>query len=133
MHWTQDQINEYMQKFNKDIKPYHPDTMEGKETADPGPEENLRKKIVKYCDDHGYPNLFFPQTKDVQRFLPPGWPDGIIALPKGRVVFMELKAKDGYLKPKQDAYRLMFMHLGHEWYLVRSYKRFLEIINNPAT
>jgi Holliday junction resolvase RusA-like endonuclease len=28
MHWTQDQVNEYMQKFNKDIKPFHPDTME---------------------------------------------------------------------------------------------------------
>lgn len=27
-HWTNEQYQEYMQKFNKDIKPYHPETME---------------------------------------------------------------------------------------------------------
>lgn len=44
------------------------------------------------------------------------------------MLFLELKAGKGLLREKQNEYRLMFLALGHEWYEVRSFKRFLEIV-----
>ena len=42
---------------------------------------------------------------------------------------MELKSKHGYLKDEQKKMALMMLQLRHEWYQVKSYKRFLEIVN----
>lgn len=124
-HWTEQQLAEYHQKYDKEIKPFHPDTME----ADEGPESNLQKKIVKWADQKGYPCLSFKKSKKAIGYLKPGWPDISLALPMKRTLWIELKAEKGELRKAQNDLRIMFLALGHEWYLVRSYKRFLEIIN----
>lgn len=116
--WTAEEYRDYMAKH--DINPM---------VADSGPESKLQGKITKYCKDHGYPCLSFRQSRKAEGFLVPGWPDITLCLPKGRVVFIELKAKHGHLRQKQGEIRGMMEWLDHEWYLVKSYKQFLSIVD----
>jgi hypothetical protein len=51
----------------------------------------------------------------------------VLALPGGRAVFLELKSESGKLRNEQKQLQRMFLFLKHEWYQVRSFKRFLEI------
>jgi hypothetical protein len=57
----------------------------------------------------------------------------VLTLPEGRVVFLELKAEGGKLRSEQKRLQRMFLFLRHEWYQVRSFKRFLEIVSNAKT
>ena len=120
MRWSPQELANYMQKFEtrKDEKP------------DEGKESKLQSKIVKYCKDHGYPCLSFRQSRKAKGFVVPGWPDLTICLPASRVIFIELKAKTGILKADQRDMALMMLALGHEWHEIRSYKKFLEVVNH---
>jgi len=69
--WTADQLAEYMAS----MAPYMPQGSTLPEGEDSGPESVLSRKIVKYCSEHAFPCLCFPQTKDVRKFLPSGWTD----------------------------------------------------------
>jgi len=112
MRWNQKQVDDYLNR--------------GKEDE---PESVLQKKITQWARDRGYPCLSFRQSKKAQGFLAPGWPDLTIALDKGRTIYIELKRqKGGYLSAKQIEKALMFGQLGHEWYQVKTWKRFMEII-----
>ena len=97
-------------------------------TPDQGPESKLQSKIKSYCKGQGWPVLSFPQTPAVRKFLPPGWPDMTLILPRGRVLFLELKAAGKGLRAKQKEMRVMFMHLGHEYHTCRSYKQFFRVL-----
>ena len=130
MKWSQVEYDQYMQKFNKDIKPYHPDTME---EADQGPESDLQKKIVAWAKNKGYPCLSFKQSRKAIGYLLPGYPDITLFLPAGRVILLELKSEKGILKDKQRELGIIFLHLGYTWAVCRSFKQFLKIIDNPAT
>ena len=96
--------------------------------ADPGPESELAKKIKAHSKQMGWPVLAFPQTKQVMTYLPPGWPDITIILSFNTVLFIELKAKRGRLSPEQQVLRNMFRYLGHEIHEVRSFKKYLQIV-----
>jgi len=98
------------------------------EIPDEGPESALQSKIVKWCKDAGYPCLSFRQSKKAKVFLLPGWPDLTIVI-HNRVVFIELKSASGVLKAEQKALGIQLMGLGHPWYQIKSYKRFLSIID----
>lgn len=95
---------------------------------DEGLESVLSNKVRGYCKQKGYPALIFKQSKLVKTLVTAGWPDGVIALPRGRVLWVELKNKEGRLKPDQHKYRLMLLALGHHWYEVRSFKQFIDIV-----
>jgi hypothetical protein len=99
------------------------------EPADPGPESDLQGKIQQWARSHGHPCLSFRMAKNAKGFLPPGWPDITLILPQ-RVLFIELKSKRGRLTPEQKNTKIKFLNHGHEIYEVRSFKRFLEIINH---
>lgn len=43
--------------------------------ADPGPEDILAGKIMKWCHDRGYPCQCFRKSIKAKGFLVPGWPD----------------------------------------------------------
>jgi len=60
-------------------------------------------------------------------FVPEGYPDMTIFL-KNRVLFLEIKSAKGQLKNKQKLMGITLMHLGFEWYPVRSFKRFIEVL-----
>jgi len=92
------------------------------------PESELAKKIRKHCKENGLPCLIFPQTPDVKKFLPPGWPDGTILL-KNWVLFLELKKVKGGRKSKaQKEMALLFAFLGNPIHECKTYKRFIELL-----
>ena len=96
----------------------------GEDIPDTGPESKLAGKITRWARDHGYPCQAFRQSHHAKAFLVPGWPDVTILLPEGRVVFLELKAAKGYMRTEQKVMQRVCLHLGHEYYKVKSYKRF---------
>ena len=124
MRWDKEKYEAYMVKFNKDLLPYP------EEEADPGPESKLQGKIVKWANDKGYPIISFRQSKNARGFIKKGLPDITLALPAKRTVWIELKSDKGILKEEQKQTALKLMALGHEWYQVRSYKRFLDIVED---
>lgn len=100
---------------------------------DPGPESVLQGKIMKYCKQEGFPCQCFRKSKKAKGFLVPGWPDCVIALPGPRTLYLELKSESGELRQEQRRLMRLFLHLGHEWHKVKSYKRFLEIVKGGET
>ena len=111
MRWNQKQVDDYLNK-DKDE-----------------PESTLQKKITQWCRERGYPCLSFRQSPKVKGVITPGWPDLTLCLEGGRTLFIELKRKKGgYLSEKQKAMSLMLNYLQHEWYQVKTWKRFMEII-----
>ena len=77
-------------------------------------ESPLQKKIVQWALDHGYPCHAHPQSRAYVKAHTrgAGWPDVTLCLPGPRVLFLELK----------------MMFLGHEYHRVRTWKRFIEIV-----
>ena len=127
MRMTQEKVDEYMLKSSAwrrgDPAVERPEL----HVADKGPESELAGKIQRWAKEHGYPCQCFRQSTKARGFLVPGWPDVNLILPN-RVVFMELKAKKGRLSNDQQMLKLQFLHLKAEWYEVRSFKRFLEVV-----
>ena len=117
--WSKDQLAEYMTQRQDQLTDDKPDQ---------GPESRLQAKCLRYLKDKGYPVLNFRQSQKARGFLTPGWPDMTICLPNGRTVYVELKAAKGYVKAEQKQIHLQMMQLRHEIYIVKSYKRFLEIM-----
>jgi hypothetical protein len=97
------------------------------------PESILQKKITSWAREKGYPCLSFSQTSKVKRVLghqAAGWPDITIALPTGLTLYLELKKKGGLLKEKQKLMAQMLIQLGHGYYVVKTWRRFEEIIRS---
>jgi hypothetical protein len=101
------------------IEAYPPDE------CDPGPESELQERIEKWCKENGFP-FFHDRSRNKNE---PGFPDLVIALRDGRTLWIELKSKDGRLKKDQEKWRLQLMALGHEHHVIRSFKRFMEVVN----
>ena len=95
-------------------------------------ESDLQKKIVAHAKGKGWPCLYFRQSRKAIGFLVPGWPDITLALPSGRAVFLELKTQKGVLRDKQRLIFNMLKMLGHEVYVVRSFKAYLEIVERKT-
>ncbi|MFH1953151.1 MAG: VRR-NUC domain-containing protein [Pseudomonadota bacterium] len=121
MRWTQSQFENYILKRNK----WQGDLLQP-ETPDPGKEEKLQSKCESWLKDHGYPYFHDRSRKKNQA----GIPDLICFLPEGRCVIIELKAKEGRLTKEQQQILKMLKWLKHEVYEVRSFKRFLEVMNH---
>jgi len=116
--WTETQYQDYKIKTT--------DVLTDKQDApDPGPESRLQRKIEAWCREHGYP-CFHDRSRGKNA---PGWPDLTIVM-RNRVVFIELKSAKGVLRKEQKQKRLEFYHLGHSIHVVKSFKRFLEIVND---
>ncbi len=114
--WTKEQLDEYLVK--------HHVFKEDDHEADPGPESKLQSKILEWCRQRGYPVFHDNSRKKNVR----GWPDLTIVMEAGRVLFVELKSADGKLRKEQQHQRQVFLWLKHEIHLVRSFKRFLEVV-----
>lgn len=133
--WTQAKLDDYMLAFRRGSQPVLPPgdgTPEGCE-ADEGPESRLQSKIVAWCKEWNRPCVSFRKSTHAKGFLFPGIPDCIIAMPNGRTLWLELKVKGGRLSEDQKHFALSLMSLKHEWYEVRSFKRFMEVVTNEKT
>lgn len=131
MRWSRAELDDYTMRRRAAIKRYAGHTMSDLADTfqpDPGLESKLQGKIEAWAKERGHPILSFRQSPHVRMFLPPGWPDVAIILPKGRAVWVELKSRTGRLSDAQKLTKLEFMHHGHHIHEVRSYRQFLSII-----
>lgn len=128
--WTHEDLTTLVERVRVNLRGPTVDPLTGEdlETPDPGLESELQKKIVAHAKAQGWPCLSFRQSKQAIGYLMPGWPDITLCLPSGRVVFIELKGGKGVLKDKQRLMLAMMKILGHEVYIVKSFKRYLQII-----
>ncbi len=95
-------------------------------------ESVLQCRIVRWAREHGFPIQSNRSTPKARTLLTAGWPDVCLIL-RGRVVWVELKSGRGRLSEEQKQLRIAFMHLGHEIYECRTWKRFLEIVSGTET
>lgn len=139
LRWTEEQLAEYRERrgalpqldrsghrLDKGAIPFD----NPGDSFDDISESDLRQKCEDLCTQRGYP--FFHDRS--RRKNEPGFVDLVIAMPAGRTLWIETKQlKRGRLSPEQKNWRLMLLHLGHEWYEVRTFRQFLKIINNIQT
>jgi len=95
-------------------------------------EADLHDAILSLCRARRWPvvhsRMDVPQTAGI------GTPDFVVALPAGRVVWVEAKAATGKLRPEQQAWLTALRALGHTAEVVRSLSEFLTIVaSNPHT
>ena len=125
MRWTEDQAKQYMAEYMASLgfcKPPGSTTQEDK--ADEGPESKLLAKIIKWANEKGFP-VFHDRSRKKNV---PGWPDITLCLPEGKVLFLELKSAKGVMRKEQKQIKQQMIYLRHYHYVVKSYKRFQEII-----
>jgi hypothetical protein len=96
------------------------------ESVEDLPESKLQAQIEKWCKDNGFP-YYHDYSRGKNK---PGFPDIIIALPGGWALWLELKSKTGRLSKEQEQWRLKLMALGHEHYVIKSYRQFLEVVRD---
>lgn len=125
VRWTQEQAQDYLGKLKATLQATR--AWRNGEEPDPGPESKLQGKIEDWARTHGFPCLSFPQTQKVKRFLPAGWPDVVLVLPR-RVLFLELKSAGGRMRREQEEMHRRFLFLGWRVFKIRSYKKFLELV-----
>lgn len=127
MNWTEDQLSEYLARRNR-LKGSTTDYLPGNDVeavpADDIPESALQRKIERYCEGHAF-YVFHDRSKCVNK---KGFPDLLIALHHGVVLFCELKSRSGRLTTEQKMVRLHLIRLGHQYHVVKSFKQFLGIV-----
>ena len=107
-----------------------PNSYSNNHEPDEGPESKLAARIREWAKERGYKFIIHPQTPKLSYFLEPGMPDIVLFLPFGITACFELKSKKGRLSEKQKLTKSMLNYLGHQVYLVRSFKGFLQIVTS---
>lgn len=59
-----------------------------------------------------------------------GTPDLVLALPEGKVAWLEMKNATGKLQPEQEAFRDKVKLLGHLWGMARSVKEAMIVLTS---
>lgn len=127
-HYSEEEYLIIQQRMNPSDNSYS-----GNHEPDEGPESDLAGKIRKWAKERGYPCLIHPQNPKLSYFIPSGYPDIVLTLPYGITLYIELKSAKGIIKRKQKLMAHQLLTLGHQWYQVRSFKRFLEIVQKVLT
>jgi hypothetical protein len=120
LRWTEEQLAEFKARRGARNRP---EAEKPCSDADEGPEWKLQGKIMRWCEEHGFP-CFHDRSAGVNRA---GFLDTVIALPGGRTLWVECKTRSGRLTKEQKREIMMLQTLGHEVYVVRSFRRFLEL------
>jgi hypothetical protein len=124
MRWTEDQYDNWQEQRRQAWEAAGEGP--GPEEADPGLENELQSKCLTYCREHGWP-VFHDRSKKKNKA---GWPDLFIFMPESKLILIELKSAAGKLRKEQKDLKLQLNWLGHEVYVVKSFKRFLEVVGN---
>lgn len=123
MNWTEEQLAEYQARRGRGIDSGGTSEPEQTKTADE-PEKRLQAKIEAYLTEHGF-YWFHDRSRGCNQR---GFPDLVAALPNGRTVWLELKSAGGRMSDEQRMVGAKLAFLGHGFYEIRSYRRFLEIM-----
>ena len=119
MSWTIEQYEEWQATQNA-----RESTFTTEDIPDIGKEAKLLRKIAKWARERGFP-CWHDRSRGKNLA---GWPDLTICLPGGIVLFIELKSAKGVLRSEQIQLKLQMDYLKQRYYVVKSFKRFLEIV-----
>ena len=72
-----------------------------------GPEAKVEQAVMRWCKSHGITALKMTPTGHT------GWPDRVIILSGGQVLWLEFKAPNASLSPKQAWVHSQLKLLGH--------------------
>lgn len=97
--------------------------------SDTEPESALANSIKQWADKKAYPCLVHPRSKKLSWFLPPGYADIVLSLPLGITLYLEIKAQEGIWRKDQQLMAMQWRHLGHQYFVLKSWKGFLELID----
>ena len=125
MSWSDELVKDYMAEYHKKMGSFGVGSELVDDEPDPGPEKVLQNKILKWCKQRGYP-VFHDNSR---RKNIAGWPDLTIVMEDSKVLFVELKSAGGKLRKEQQHLKQVFHWLKHEIHVVKSFKRFLEIVS----
>ena len=123
--WTKNDLAAYLvevESWQKTPSSANPEDLK----PDKGKESRLQAKIEQWCRDKGLP-YFHDRSRGKNKA---GWPDLTICLPKGIVLFLELKSAKGVMRPEQKHIRQQMVFLGHHHFVVKSYKGFLWVLKD---
>jgi hypothetical protein len=126
LRWTEDQLLEYQLKTRrKKVQ----SSSNSPPVVDDQPERALQDRLEAYCRENGL-YAFHDRSR---RKNAPGHPDLVIACPGGRVLWLELKSRTGRLTADQKRVRLQLLCCGHEFHLIRSYRQFLDLVEEKGS
>jgi hypothetical protein len=92
-------------------------------------EADLHAEILDYCRARGW--LAVHSRMDVPQTAGIGTPDFVLALPGGRSVWVEAKARRNKPTSEQLAWLAGLRALGHHAHVVWSFEEFLGIVTTP--
>lgn len=124
---TEQEFLEVQHKMQRTDRP-SPDHFVDTE-ADGEPESVLANSIKQWADGKGYPCLVHPRSKKLSWFLPPGYADIVLSLPLGITLYLEIKAQKGVWRKEQQLMAMQWRQLGHQYYVLKTLKGFLELID----
>jgi hypothetical protein len=90
-------------------------------------EKELHQLILDECRVRGWIAFHGSMAHATHRTI--GEPDFIILCPFGRAMMVEVKTKTGKLRPEQLAIAAWSERLGHEYYVVRSMRGFMNAVH----
>lgn len=94
------------------------------------PESVLHDQVATYCRQMGY--YYIHSRMDRPSTIQVGAPDFVVALPNGRVLWVECKRKDGKLRTEQLAAAAWLKQLKHRYCEVRSLDDFATAAANEG-
>lgn len=97
-----------------------------KDAVAAGQELELHNEIIKECRRRGW-NQYVHSNPVKKATNQPGTPDFIIPADAGRTLWIECKTVKGALSKDQRKFRDGLVARGHEFYVVRSLRRFIQI------
>lgn len=89
-------------------------------------EIKLHEQIFAECRRRGWIAFHGAMSERTHRTL--GEPDFVILADAGRTLLVEVKSRDGKLRPEQAAIHAWAAKLGHQVHVVRSLEEFTEIL-----
>lgn len=115
--WTPEQYNEHLLR-NAVRQPSPEDAVER--------ESDLHEQIIELCRERGFYPVHSRMDRRTSQAL--GVPDFIIALPGGKTLFLECKAKGRKATPEQNAAIAHLKSLGHCAEIVNNIERVRELV-----
>jgi len=104
----------------------HRITPETIEPIAPSTERQLHDQIIAHCRANGW--YYVHSRMDQRTTIKVGCPDFIIALPHGKVLWLECKSKTGKLSDQQAGTIYALNALDHDVYVIRSMPEFLSVL-----
>ncbi len=89
-------------------------------------EGKLHNKIIEYLTERRWPYIHSRMDKKATNKL--GTADFVVLAPIANTIVIEAKALNRKQEPDQLAFQILCERVGHQYYLIRSYEQFLDIL-----